>query len=278
MSHVLSPIPHVSRLMSRVLPLALALAAPVAAAGANVGGLMKIDSGMTNTLVAVPWVAYDGDGDAATNAIALQSFVKTRNLVAGDTVMTIGTNGVYGAWTLNESGGWEQLPTVVKRSEGLQQVFASVAASEHPVEQGTAVWLVRSGAGADVTKPVYFAGQFSSAHGSRELPAGTVKSPARSLVSVPTMAGFDLNSIQEGVDEKDEIALITDTLPRIYTPKKVEDKWVWGYDVAETVTMEDTPFGKATITTNVRHTDATHLNFGQGFWYLSRGGSPKVEW
>lgn len=248
-----------------------------AAAGANVGGLMKVDSGMTNTLVAVPWVAYDAAGDAATNAIALQSFVKTRNLVAGDTVMTIDTNGVYGAWTLNASGGWDPLTTVVKRSEEVQRVFASVEASEHPVGQGTAVWLVRCGAGADVAKPVYFSGQYSSAHGSRELPAGTVKSPARSLVSVPTMAGFDLNSIQEGVDEKDEIALITDTLPRTYTPKKVDDKWVWGYDVEVTETQE-TPIGKMTVTTNGRRTDATHLNFGQGFWYLSRGGSPKVEW
>lgn len=248
-----------------------------AAAGANVGGLMKVDSGMTNTLVAVPWVAYDAAGDAATNAIALQSFVKTRNLVAGDTVMTIGTNGVYGAWTLNASGGWDPLTTVVKRSEEVQRVFASVAASEHPVGQGTAVWLVRCGAGADVAKPVYFAGQFSSAHGSRTLPAGTWKSPARSLVSVPTPGGFDLNDIQEGVGEEDEIDLVTDTVPVTYKPKKDGDKWVWGWEES-VVEEKSTPLGKVKVTKAVRRESDTVVPFGRGFWYLSRGGAPVIGW
>ena len=263
--------------LSVVLPLALALAAPVAAAGANVGGLMKVDSGMTNTLVAVPWVAYDAAGDAATNAIALQSFVKTRNLVVGDTVMTIDTNGVYGAWELTASGGWHPLTTVVKKSEEVQRVFASVAASEHPVGQGTALWLVRCGAGANVAKPVYFSGQYSSAHGSRTLPAGTWKSPARSLVSVPTPGGFDLNDIQEGVDEKDEIALVTDTVPVTYKPRKDGDKWVWGWEES-VVEEKSTPFGPASATKVVRHESNTLIPFGRGFWYLSRGGAPVIGW
>ena len=124
---------------------------------------------------------------------------------------------------------------------------------------------------------MYFAGQFSSAHGSRTLPAGTWKSPARSLVSVPTPGGFDLNDIQEGVGEEDEIDLITDTVPVTYTPKKDGDKWVWGWEES-VVEEKSTPLGKVKVTKAVRRESDTVVPFGRGFWYLSRGGAPVIGW
>ena len=51
MSNVLSPIPHVSRLMSRVLPLALALAATTAVAAPGAAGGRMLVRGLGLWLV-----------------------------------------------------------------------------------------------------------------------------------------------------------------------------------------------------------------------------------
>lgn len=286
MSNVPIPLACVLRLASHVLSLALALMAPLAglaedSLSTNTWGMLTVDSGRTNTLVAVPWIACDELCDEGTNAISVAALVKTRNLVPGDALVAIGTNGVYNVWEVGAGRQWQTVTTVARRP-ALQEVITPVAAAEHPVDRGTALWLVRCGEGSDLGKPVYVAGQHSAAHGERTMVGGTPKSPALSLVSVPVPEGFDLNTIQEGVMETqgvtdalmgDEINLITDGAPRRYTFKG--GKWGWDEDVTTTIEKKGRTIS---TTTKVRHETETLIPFGTGFWYASRGGTPTIKW
>ena len=270
MSNVLSPIPHVSRLMSHVLPLALTLATPVtsfAAGSVNAGGLLRIDSRATNTVVNVPWVGFDADG---AKPIDVARLVKTRNLVPGDTVMAAKANGVYEAWTVGAGGAWEPVTTVAK-GPGAQALAAAGAAGERTLARGMGLWLVRCGEGADVAKPFYVSGQLAVGAAATTIAKGTSSSPAWTLLANPDRAAAtDLNAIdwQSKPLAADQITVATADGQASYTWKN--GKWGtgggYGTDPA-TGLMKQLPRVETAV-----------APAGAAVWYVRRGAAFSVQW
>ena len=258
MSHVSSHFARVSRLASLVLPLSAALAAS-AAESVNAGGLLRIDSRTTNTVVNVPWVGFDASG---SKPIDVARLVKTLNLVPGDTLMAAKANGVYEAWTVGAGDAWEPVTTVAK-GPGAQALAAAGAAGERTLARGTGLWLVRCGAGADVAKPFYVSGQ---------LAAGASSTPAWTLLANPDRAATtDLNAIdwKSKPLAADQISVVVaGGVPVAYTWK--DGKWGTGggYALDEaTGLMKQQPRVETAV-----------APAGAAIWYVRRGAAFSIQW
>lgn len=275
MSHVLSPVPHVSRLMSHVLPLALPLALALSAAfiasaaeSVNAGGLLRIDSKATNTVVNVPWVGFDANG---SKPIDVARLVKTRNLVPGDTVMAAKADGVYEAWTVGAGGAWEPVTTVAK-GPGKQTLAAAGAAAERTLSRGLGLWLVRCGEGADVTKPFYVSGQLAAGAATTTIAKGAASAPAWTLLANPDRtAATDLNAIdwQAKPLAADQVTVaVAGRTPVIYTWKGGKWGTGGGYALDEaTGLMKQRPRVETAI-----------APAGAAIWYVRRGAAFSIQW
>lgn len=247
---------------------ALASLASFAMESVNVGGLLRIDSKATNTVVNVPWVGFDASG---SKPIDVARLVKTRNLVPGDTVMAAKADGVYEAWTVGAGGAWEPVTTVAK-GPGAQALAAAGAAAEHQLARGTGLWLVRCGEGSDVTKPFYVSGQLAAGAAVTTVAKGTSSAPAWTLLANPDRtAATDLNAIdwQSKPLAADQISVaVSGGAPVAYTWKN--GKWGagGGYAVDEaTGLMKQQPRVETAI-----------APAGAAIWYVRRGAAFSIQW
>ena len=270
MSHVLSPILHVSRLMSHVLPLALPLAAALVASAvesANVGGLLEINSHATNTIVNVPWVGF---AENDTTPIDIAALVKTRNLVFGDTVMAVRSNGVYEAWSVDENDAWAKMPTVTK-GPGEQTLTEAVAASARKLNRGLGLWLVRCGAGANLDLPFYVSGQYAAASESVTVAGDASGAVAWTLLANPDRtAETSLNDINWNGNPlpADEIAVVKDDgAHQIFTWKN----GLWGTGGGWTTNSLGLVQQKKRDTT-------AKVPAGTAIWYVRKGESFSFDW
>ena len=236
-----------------------------AAESVNVGGLLKIDSKSTNTVVNVPWVGFDADG---LKPIDVARLVKTRNLVPGDTVMAAKADGVYEAWTVSSAGVWEPVTTVAK-GPGAQ---ALAAAGGRTLARGLGLWLVRCGAGADVTKPFYVSGQLAAGAATTTIAKGAASAPAWTLLANPDRAAAtDLNAIdwQSKPLAADQISVaVAGGALVAYTWKN--GKWGTGGGYARdeaTGLMKQQPRVETAI-----------APAGAAIWYVRRGAAFSIQW
>ena len=224
----------------------------------NVCGLLKITSDLNNTIIGVPWVEVGTTPDAD---IKVAKLVKTDNLSAGDMLYYYNA-GTWNAWTLGAQG-WQPNTTVTVDGK-------TVAAPQDAqgIARGQALILERK----DVTKPFYLYGQFTTAAAAAQaITAGSATAPTYTLLASPKVEAFDFNATGKianpGADDE------------IIIPKNGGDNTIltlqdgkWGYRKATTTKK----FGK-TVTTYT-WTEATPLAAGTGFWYVSKGGSPTINW
>lgn len=222
----------------------------------NVCGLLKITSDLNNTIIGVPWVEVGTGAD-----VKVAKLVKTDNLTPGD-MLYYYQNGTWNAWTLGAQG-WQPNTTVTVDSK-------TVAAPQDAqgIARGQALILERK----DVTKPFYLYGQFTSdAAAAQTITAGTASAPSYTLLASPKVEAFDFNAegkiANPGAD--DEIIIPQNGgASTIFTLQNGE----WGTRVATTKTR----FGKTV--TSYTWTKAAPVAAGTGFWYVSKGGSPTINW
>ena len=109
-----------------------------------------VDSGLTNTIVAIPGL------DLATGGgLAISNLVKTTNLAAGDKLVAF-SGGNYESWELNADKVWEknaQLITIdangtVSNKEGTEASLVTLGV-------GSGIWLSRVASGASAPFYVY---------------------------------------------------------------------------------------------------------------------------
>ena len=263
---------HVSRLASLALPLAMAFAVS-AVESANVGGLLEIDSGATNTIVNVPWVGF-AENDATPIDIA--ALVKTRNLAVGDTVMAVKPNGDYEAWSVGEKRAWVPVTTIAK-VPGAQTLAEAAAANERTLKRGLGLWLVRCGEGADLSKPFYVSGQYAAASETVTVAGVGSGASAWTLLANPDRTAVTkLNEIdwQGKPLAGDEIAVVkNDGAHQIFTWRKEQDgTWRWG-----TGGGWEKDGATGLMRQKARDTSA-EVSAGAAIWYVRKGESFSFSW
>lgn len=242
--------------------------ASFAVESANVGGLLKIDSHATNTIVNVPWVGF---AENDTTPIDIAALVKTRNLVVGDTVMAVRSNGVYEAWSVDENRAWEQVTTISK-IPGAQTLAEAAVASARTLNRGLGLWLVRCGEGANLDLPFYVSGQYAATPENTTVAGSTSGAAAWTLLANPDRTAVtSLNAIdwQEKPLATDEIAVVkNDGAHQIFTWKG--GKWGtgggWGTDPVTGLPKQ------------LKRDTTAEIPAGAAIWYVRKGETFSFSW
>lgn len=235
-----------------------------AASVENVYGVLRIDSTNAETIVAVPWVGVGG------NAIPVADLVKTAGLHANDELYAYVGDG-FQAWHLVANPTTEVLewaPMTIVSGDGKPAVSSSAPITT--LERGQAILLRRYG---ELANCFYIFGQVgANATAEVQVAAGTVGTPAYTLLAPPAVADADLNSLityKNGVtpNANDEIWVQTASGSAGHYSYK---NGIWGHPGMD----ESGPFPKPTS----EHVSGPAITAGNGIWYVSRGGSPTIQW
>lgn len=256
--------------MKRVLFTVAILAASVCAAdeitSSNVLGILPVTSSAKRTIVSVPWCAMSATDNAA---IQVSNVVKTANLTVGDMLHYVDSDGSYLSWRLADgTDGVKFCESVVNATEG--EVSTSPAAHDQTVARGNCIVLIRQDPGTKASpKTFYLYGQVgTSTSVETSVVAGTADTPAYTLIGAPTAAAWSVNGITwDGVDEKDMICI---TLENGFQKFLTFQNEKWGSMVSVYEGNRKTGEEWAVYDTSIPA--------GQGVWYISQGGNPKITW
>ena len=259
--------------MKKLLPILLASMAASAFAeetsvSTNTLGVLRVDSSLKSTIVAVPWGQLSGSGSDV--AITVADYVKTDNLSVGDHIYVYNTSTEkYQGWELKTVDGakvWDPMATV---DDSTFEIVEAPAAALKELPLGSALWVERQAPTSDGNPvPFYLSGQVTKAAVTTTITAGTTTAPVWNLVANPTDSDYSLSSITDA-HAKDVIYLVNDSnAPKKIFQKKKNGAYVWGY----TKMVQDGDDYVSTFVTTVS------IPRGTGFWYVSAGGTPSFNW
>ena len=239
----------------------------------NTFGAMRIESPREQTVVAVPWVDCGWD-TSANEPIPLSEYLTTADLDEGDYVLALDdAKERYLGWTLR-AGRWE--PVGVHRVDGHGAVVVEAGPEPELVllPRGGAVWVVRAQPkSGDLPRRFHLVGQVPEGTLTTAVErGGAVEESAgkANLLANPTGREFDFSGLRAGVDVRDQILVPqADGDLKLFT----FDGTAWG----RTVTTTNFVGGRLRVTTERVTTDA-RVPAGQGFWYVSHGGAPVIDW
>ena len=199
-----------------------------------------VNSGLTNTIVAIPGL------DLAGGPLAISNLVKTTNLAVGDMLYAF-SGGEYETWELKESADvkyWEKASyTCTISAEGISRATGTSAAS-YTMSVGQGIWLSRTASGT--SEPFYVYAQQPTSTST------TVAAKETALVGNPTQSNRipTITTPEEG----DQVVVPKSKVPTIYTYNgsswTVKSGW-----------SGETPVSLPSITA------------GTGFWYVSNSNS-----
>ena len=235
-----------------------------AVTSANAVGVLRVDSTVRRTIVAVPWEAVGG-GEARALDI-----VSSKGLTPGDKVFVYSQSGkakgVHSAYSL-QSGAWDAMPVVT--ADGVWKGDGT-----ETLPRGGAFQLWRS----DASKPFVLCGQApEDAADAVEVDPGTPAKPAYSMLGSPRTEPFVLNAegAVENPNEGDRIVVPQTGGDRVYEWRAADG---WGYDAKVAHTAEVA--GRVvTGYRTARKTDGEmSVPVGTGFWYVSTGSGTRINW
>lgn len=215
----------------------------------NTCGLMNVPSTTEATMIAVPWVTVGGTADT----MQIATLVKTDTLSAGDELYYY-DGSAYNRWVL-EDGAWK--PSAVTNKDG---TFVSPAAG-FAVPRGQGLFLVRKNTASEI----WLYGQNSTESASVAVTAGTATTPTYTMIANPNTSDYDLNTKSVAGAAGDQIIL--------------GDGTIYSYGSAWTKTISETKtIGTKTVTVKKQSSEGVVIPAGQGAWYVSKGGSPTINW
>lgn len=230
--------------------LAASALATIAAFGADVTsietsntfGVMKVTCSAQKAIVCTPWVKAVTAGD-----IPLKDLVMTAGLDNGDAIILY-KDGEFKGWTLN-GGAW--VGTAVAGVDG-----TVLTGDNEAIMRGAGFWFVKSNFTADYD--LYLYGQDKETSATSEVVAN-----AYNLLANPTTVSVNVASKIASAANGDSIQIPGGIL---YTYNGTN----WTYLKKEVVNGRN----KVTAAT------ASEINIpaGQGFWYVSKGGSGTIAW
>lgn len=245
---------------------------------------IEVDSGAASTIVAVPLVKI-GDG----SAIPVTELVLTNNLTVGDTILHYNASKKWDAWVITENSGVKTwTPTVI--SVGSNNSTTEPAAGT-ALARGDAIWVNR----AVTNEPFYVYGQVagsSATAATSTVEKGGADTPEYTMLSAPTTdpAGFQLNTlVGKKASENGGAFADGDTIVVVDSSNAQFGRKEYVYKSSErqfctlTVTTSKITIGGVEYTSVTGQSwtpvpDTVKIPVGEGFWYVSKGGDPKIEW
>ncbi len=229
-------------------------------------GVLRVESAMTNTMMAVPWLSMSLD---STNEVevAVSEVVNPNSVGASELLYWDPEVDNYRQWD-KEGDGWASIPTV--SISGVSEA----AADTTRLPLGSAFWLGRNTpvAPAGSTNYIYLVGRYTGDGVTVAIAEGDGTTLESTMVANPTF--FDvainptnlasvINLVWEGTpDRGDQILIPTDdAMPTILTWNGTN----WGASALERYTKANGRTG----TRVVRKTDFT-IGPGRGFWYYRK--------
>ena len=228
----------------------------VAVTSTNTFGVLKVTCSAQKVIIATPWVECLTAGN-----VKVTDLVMTSGLANGDAILVY-QNGAFKSWAIS-GGAWTE--TLVSQAGA---TVSSGDAASAAIARGQAFWFVK----ASYSEPydLYLYGQDTTAGATSTIAVGTSTSPAYSLLASPNTVAADLNAknFSGTRNAADEIRVPRHNLPDlIYTFK---DGQGWGTEV------------KVEIGSTGRYKKTWQAGClippGNGFWYVSKGGSGTITW
>ena len=227
---------------SAVLP---AVAVDVEVANIDV---IEIDSGLKNTIVAIPGLDLAGDN------LVISNLVKTTNLSVGDKLVAF-SDGKYESWELDSSKHWAQAANRFFITASGTTSNDTTSASLVRMSVGSGIWLQRS---------VYASGNKFYVYAAHvDSPSTPVDADATVLLGNPT--GTSKAPTISGMQNGDQIIVPNNTaFPTYYTYVVKNEVGAWKYIDSSDNLLTGLPMVTA----------------GTGFWYKAAdaGSSRTVSW
>ena len=245
-------------------------------ASENTVGVLKVENTDKLAIVSVPWTDINGETTSEDEkpAIKATEIINTASLDDNAVLHVYNkSEGIYKDYVY-ENGAWKGTRSYTLDENGQQQDNGTPTDDDAVVSRGDGVWLERP----DTSKPFYLYGKYETntvATTQIEAPAESEADAVYNLVAPPAITDTDLNEVaalndSAQVNENDVIATVGGGIPTKYTYKEGEG---WGYMKSTLKTIGGKQFIK-----KVRVTDDAKIPAGSGFWYVSQGGSPTIEW
>lgn len=200
----------------------------------------NVDAGAT-VVISVPWLGADGQ------AIKVQDLI-AKDCLSKDDELHIWNGTTYDAWKWSGSA-WEAFETSTGATPTMQSVARGKAAWFKRAEAGSVIQIGLYNEDAITTTPEKGDGIFRAKH---------------SLLINPKSEATALSKI--GGADGDQIVILTSPKVRL---ERVGGKW----GIVKNV------FNPSTFITEKQFTEyANAIPADTGFWYISAGGAPAIQW
>jgi len=214
--------------------------------------VMNVTNAYTDTVIAVPWVGFNGSD------ITISNLVNTTTIAAGDKLYMYGSDGKWYAYTKNAAGNLEGDITVSSESVTIPD------AAEQTVARGNGLILQRASAGGNVL--------LCGRVGSNAIQT-TIAANGKTLFANPTTAAVDLNTKFTSATNGDTIAIpLNNGGFNKYTFNGTE----WGQMTKQATTI--TINGVERTRYNNVWSKCGSIPAGTGAWYEATGAGYTVQW
>ena len=235
----------------------------------NVFGIVRVESVMTNTIIAVPWTWYSAEEQKATH-IPATKLVKTTNLSEGDRLMQYRLDDEdgehYECWAV-EDGEWTPMVTATSNA-----VYNAVSGPDGAVSvRGYGLWLVRQrpvDENGDAI-PFYLYGQSVTNQVVSTARGGEITVPTYTMLGNPYCEPVRINDLafRGEIGTEDRLIVPSGANASKYLQYKAGKGWRW----VEVKIINGAP-------KNTYDYDVV-VPAGTGFWYVRRtAGDLNIEW
>lgn len=219
--------------------------------------VMNVTNAYTDTVIAVPWVGFNGSD------ITISNLVNTTTLLEGDKLyMYDQAHDNWYAYTMNAAGNLVGDTTVSSES------ITKPDAAEQTVARGTGLILQRASAGGNVL----LCGRVGTGGITT-----TIASNGMTLFANPTVAPVSLNDKFTSTAGAVEGDTITMPLNNGGSVQYTFNGTAWGKDTWETKEKE-LPNGQKISVQEKTWTSGGSIPPGTGAWYERKGASYSVNW
>lgn len=252
--------------MKKLLTIAMMTAAvsALAAESSNTFGILRvtIPAGQQNTIIAAPWCDAGAVTTDAQKSIKVKDIVKTANLTPATTADNGDKIYVFNGKSYSSAFQLQTVAGVVKWV-GISINEQAAASDDTAIQRGEAIMLHLNSA-PNTAKNIYLYGQYTNVAASMTIITGNSSTPAYSLVAPSTTEDTLLDSLDTANVGDDDQVLVRDSSgnARVLKCRSVNGVHKWG-------TVRKTGVGGVETLTPVSIT----IPAGEGFWYISRGGS-----
>ena len=211
--------------------------------------VMNVTNAYTDTVIAVPWVGFNGSD------ITISNLVNTTTIAAGDKLYMYGSDGNWYAYTKNAAGNLEGDITVSSESITIPD------AAEQTVARGSGLILQRASAGGTV----FLCGRVDDSSAIQT----TIAANGKTLFANPTGSDVDMNTKSFGAAAGDLIIV----------PKSNGGSVQYSFNGTKWGSVVETEkTDKWGTYIEQAWTEGCVIPVGTGAWYVNGGSAKTISW